>query len=305
MSAGGRAKRSIESGFDNPQERRPGNLEVPSEWRETAAEILRSGARRVLVAGPADAGKSTFCRTLLAEAAASARTAELLDADIGQKLVGPPACVTLGTASGAGCALRGLVFVGTTNPLRGWRGVIGGTDILAEAARAELLVVNTGGLVSGAGARLKRHTIAVVRPEIVVFAGDAPCVAQGSDLASEPQVVRLPQSPFARRKTDGERRAARRDAFRSYFAGANEAVFRLRDLDVEAVPGPFPYPPLRLLVGFADRSGRDLALGIVTAVDPAEGAMTCLTPVDAGSAARLRCGSLLLAADFSEKLPPR
>jgi polynucleotide 5'-hydroxyl-kinase GRC3/NOL9 len=313
MSIGGHAPRSSENSFQDSRGRHSRKFEVPSEWKEAAAEIIRSGARRVLVAGPADAGKSTFCRILLAETAAAGRTAELVDADIGQKMVGPPACVTLGTPSAAGLALRGLVFVGATDPLCGWRDVIGGTALLTAAAQAELLIVNTGGLVSGAGARLKQHKIAAVRPDIVVLAGDVPGIAPGSDLEPDMRVIRLPPSPFARHKTDGERRAARRNAFRSYFAGASERVVRLRDLDVEAVPGPGPYPPLRLLVGFADRSGRDFALGVVTGVvtgivtegDPAADALTCLTPADLRSAARLRCGSLLLAEDFSQTSLPR
>jgi polynucleotide 5'-hydroxyl-kinase GRC3/NOL9 len=252
-----------------------------------------------MVAGPGDAGKSTFCRVLLAAAAAAGRTAQVIDADIGQKLVGPPASVTLGSASAAGFDLRELAFVGTTDPLRGWRGVIDGMKRLEAAARAELLVVNTGGLFTGPGIRLKQRKIAAVRPDIVVIAGQG-SGGEGPDLSPDLPVVRLPPSPFARRKTEGERRAARREAFRSYFAGAIEVVLRWRELDVEAAPAPGPCPPVRLLIGFAERSGRDLGLGIVTALDPAGDALTCLTPVDPRSATRLRCGSLLLAEDFSE-----
>jgi polynucleotide 5'-hydroxyl-kinase GRC3/NOL9 len=213
--------------------------------------------------------------------------------------------VTLGAASVAGFELRGLVFVGTTDPLRGWRGVIGGTEILAAAAQAELLIVNTGGFVSGAGVQLKQHKIAAVRPDLIVLAGDMPGGVQGPVLDTGVPVLRLPPSPFARRKSDAERRVARSEAFRSYFAGATEKMVGLRNLDVEAVPAPGPFPPTRLLVGFADRSGRDFALGIVTAVDPAANAVTCLTPLDPHPAARLRCGSLLVAEDFSQTSLPR
>ena len=61
-------------------------------------QILRSCARRVLIAGPANAGKSIFCQILLLVAAAAGCTAKLVDADIWQKLVGLPACMTLGRA---------------------------------------------------------------------------------------------------------------------------------------------------------------------------------------------------------------
>ena len=60
------------------------------------ARITAGGIHRVLVLGAPDAGKSTFRGMLLAHAAGQSRRAALLDADPGQKHVGPPACVTLG-----------------------------------------------------------------------------------------------------------------------------------------------------------------------------------------------------------------
>src|SRR3954471_20845945 len=98
---------------------------VPPGWSTAVAAITHPDVRRVMVIGAADIGKSTFCRVLLGAARASGRTAALLDADVGQKTVGPPACVTASEASGSR-----LVFVGTTDPVRGWRCVVDGTRTL-------------------------------------------------------------------------------------------------------------------------------------------------------------------------------
>src|SRR3954451_21991417 len=66
--------------------------------------------RHALVLGAADVGKSTFCRFLLGHLRARGRRTALLDTDVGQKTVGPPACVTL-----AGADRSALFFVGTTD----------------------------------------------------------------------------------------------------------------------------------------------------------------------------------------------
>jgi polynucleotide 5'-hydroxyl-kinase GRC3/NOL9 len=91
--------------------------DVPADWAAAVRRILDGDIRRVLVLGAKDAGKSSFCRVLLRQAARAGRPAELLDADPGQKLVGPPACVTL--ARGPSPMPAALAFVGTLDPLRG------------------------------------------------------------------------------------------------------------------------------------------------------------------------------------------
>ena len=49
----------------------------------------------VLLIGGMDTGKTTLSRELLAAALAAGRPAALLDADVGQKTVGPPATISL------------------------------------------------------------------------------------------------------------------------------------------------------------------------------------------------------------------
>jgi polynucleotide 5'-hydroxyl-kinase GRC3/NOL9 len=88
---------------------------MPSAWLDAARQIIREGVRHVLVLGAVDVGKSTFCRELLRAANGAGKAARLIDSDVGQKMVGPPACVTLGqTTSDAELSLLELVFVGTT-----------------------------------------------------------------------------------------------------------------------------------------------------------------------------------------------
>ncbi len=156
---------------------------------------------------------------MLRRMALEGRNAALLDADPVQKLIGPPACVTLG--QGAGQRAAALAFIGTVNPLQGWRRLITGTGCLAaEVGDRTPLLVNTSGLLAGAGRRLKAAKIAAVRPDLLVAVGEG--MELDAVLADHRTIptTRLPRSPHARRKGEGERRALRRSAFRDYFATA-------------------------------------------------------------------------------------
>lgn len=272
--------------------------DIPPEWAETIRSILLKGEGRIVVLGPRDVGKSSFCRVLLDEAVRAGRAAALVDADLGQKAVGPPAAVTLAYADRPG-ELAGLAFVGTTDPVRGLQRVVEGTRRLVAEARAGLVVVNTGGLVVGAGYRLKAAKLAAVRPDLAVALGTGPELDVLVERNAACPLVRLAPSPLARRKSASRRRRAREEAFRRYFEGAS--VWRL-----EAVgpAGAFPTAlPERLLVGIADRSGRDLALALLMGGGPGEGRLDLLGPDPGGRAARVVPGMLRLDEEFREASP--
>jgi polynucleotide 5'-hydroxyl-kinase GRC3/NOL9 len=274
---------------------------IPSAWLDAARQIIREGVRHVLVLGAVDVGKSTFCRELLRAANGAGKAARLIDSDVGQKMVGPPACVTLGqTTSDAELSLLELVFVGTTSPVRAWRQLIAGTARLVEHAGKAIVVINTGGLLSGPGRRLKSQKLSALKPDLVIGIGEDSELNAVLNEASNLPVTRLPASPLARRKTEGERRAARREAFRAYFTPAVEVAIAIRDLEMIGAPAPQADPPIRLLVGLATEAGRDLGLGIVISVDTATATLICLTPVDPAEIALLRWGSITLDERFSD-----
>ena len=274
---------------------------VQASWADAAGKIISTCRHRVLVIGEVDAGKSTFCHLLLHAALETGRRAELLDTDLGQKMIGPPACVTLGQADrDAGLVLSGLAFVGTTDPVRGWRGLIDGAARLAPDSRADLLVVNTSGLLAGPGLRLKSEKIQALAPDYMVSIGESPVFDALLGRRPELPGIRLSASVGARRKPKGERRRARREAFRTYFADAQEAILPLIHISMDRAMGATAELSVRRLVGFSDLSGRDLGLGIVTSIGPDAQTITVLTPVSLTAAARIRWGMLRVEQDFSE-----
>jgi polynucleotide 5'-hydroxyl-kinase GRC3/NOL9 len=264
--------------------------DVPADWAAAVRRILGGDIRRILVLGSKDAGKSSFCRVLLREAARMGRAAELLDADPGQKIVGPPACATL--VRGLSSTPTALAFVGVLDPLRGWHRLVDGSArLVAEVSDHALLVVNTSGLLAGAGRRLKAAKIAVVRPQLLVgLGGDPELDAILTDHTAIP-AVRLGRSPSARRKTRGERRALRCAAFHAYLAFAPVWSLDLRGLWQEGEE----LPAERQLVGLADAMGRDLVLGVALGSRSDAQSLVLRAPRPALPVAGLRWGALRLA----------
>lgn len=105
----------------------------------------------------------------------------------------------------------------------------------------------------------------------------------------------------ARRKSEGERRRARRQAFRRYFADASTwTVQRSRLLPDDSTKAALPLPP-GLLVGLRDRTRHDRGLGIILDSDPFEGLVTLFTPVSREQAVSFCLGELTLDRDFRER----
>jgi polynucleotide 5'-hydroxyl-kinase GRC3/NOL9 len=263
-------------------------IDIPSAWAE-AAERLTSGAnRRVLVIGPADSGKTSLCRVLFAACHEGGPPAALVDTDLGQKLVGPPACVTLGAGSTQIPNLVALAFVGTTDPMKGWRALRDGALTLMQRAGAGPVIVNTSGLVQGPGRALKADKIQLLEPDLILALGSDPDVeAVLAGLGNA--VIRLPAAPGARRKSGAERRRSRRQAFRDYFQNAR--------IQVLSIQPPSPWPE-GLLVGLADADGTDVGLALVREARPDGTAV--LTPDLLGQPRQIKPGLLVLDQDFAE-----
>jgi polynucleotide 5'-hydroxyl-kinase GRC3/NOL9 len=252
----------------------------------------------VIVVGARDRGKSTFCRLAIASLSRARRPVGLIDSDLGQKMIGPPLCVTFATADEDGTlALERLRFVGEMNPAANMAGVVASVARLAQAAAMERLIVNTSGLVRGPGLALKRWKIDALAPDLII------ALAEGDEL--EPvlrplppgRVARLRPSASARRKSPALREAERTRALIDAFRAAQ--LHPLVGVPKEELE---PHPSAEAIVrlcGLADRDGEDLGLGLVRG-GANEEAVPVLTSVDPARVRRLRLGmaapSRLLAA---------
>lgn len=230
-------------------------IDIPEPWAQSTQQILQQPRwRRLLVLGDKDRGKSTYCRYLCQQLLASGETVAYVDADVGQKDIGPPAAITLGypqhNTPWAQIETAGWYFVGNVTPVRQLLPAVLGTQRLVETAQADRTVINTVGFVHRVGRVLLTHLIEAIRPDVII------ALAKGRELSAilkpyrDHRTLRLPPSPYAVAKTQPERQGNRERAFRHYFRSTQPIELKLKDLVLQRallftgtriqLP-PFPY----------------------------------------------------------------
>ncbi len=203
------------------------------EW-ELALELAAATSGCIALVGGADTGKTTFALELANRAAAAGRRLALLDADVGQAEVGPPACVSLAwvekpLASLTDLRARALHFVGDISPVGHLLPIVVGTLALARHARergAEQLVLDTSGLVTGRAAeKLKLAKLSAADPDLVLLFEREAELARLRQLLGEgerPRVEAVVLPTGLRAKSAVFRRSRRQRQWARYFARATQ-----------------------------------------------------------------------------------
>jgi polynucleotide 5'-kinase involved in rRNA processing len=271
-------------------------------------------AHTVVFLGGMDAGKSTLARATAAFALRLGRSVAYIDADVAQKTIGPPTTVGMKHIRQADDLTRealshadALGFVGSTSPQDDLVALIGALQRLCDRARSEgadLLIVDTGGEVSGIrGELLKYYMVDVLEPDLV--AG----LQRGQEL--EPifgivdrffgiEIARARVHPDVVLTSVEERMAAHEKAMARYFEGEQQ---RFRIKPTVFVPTLPPLSDLqtldRLLVGLSDGAGGFIGLGLLGYVAQ-DGGLRLTTPV-AEPPKALRLGSVRLEDTYRAK----
>jgi polynucleotide 5'-hydroxyl-kinase GRC3/NOL9 len=284
-----------------------------NEYEALVDEAVRT-KHTVLLVGGLDTGKSTLSRALLFAAVEAGRPTAFLDADVGQKSVGPPATVSLRMVRSVAdlepevfLDQDALAFVGSTSPEGHLLPVLAGVATLHRRALesgADFVVVDTSGLVSGIyGQILKYHKVELLRPDLVVG------LQRGEELLPllgviqrffDTQVVPLGVHPGVVPTTVDQRAENRERSMARYFAGELHR-FRVKPtVFMPALPPLFDLANLhRILVGLSDGAGAYTGLGYLEHA-PEEGVLRLISPVAAGPKA-LRLGSVRLEEGFRAK----
>jgi polynucleotide 5'-hydroxyl-kinase GRC3/NOL9 len=284
-----------------------------NEHEALVEEAVRTKHTVVLIGG-LDTGKSTLSRALLEAAVAAGRPSAFIDADVGQKTVGPPATVTMKMIHG-GADLEpvsvakedALWFIGSTSPeghLLQIVAAVASVFRIAKASGADFVVVDSSGLVSGVhGQVLKYHKVEMLQPDLVVG------LQRGEELLPllgviqrffATEVVPLGVHPGVVPTTVEQRAENREHAMAAYFSGELHR-FRVKPtVFMPALPPLFDLVQLdHLLVGLSDGAGGYLGLGYLEHV-PEEGLLRLISPVAAGPKA-LRLGSVRLEEGYRAK----
>ena len=159
--------------------------QVNQHWEKLESRIVKP-QQVVLVIGATDVGKSTFCRFLVDSAVDRGLKTVFVDTDVGQSQIGPPTTIGMKSFDPESSPVQfnnvadQLYFVGDLSPHGHSLEVLTGTRLMVDHAReteADFIIVDTSGYIHDAPAViLKRHKIALTRPNHVV------CIGRSSEL---------------------------------------------------------------------------------------------------------------------------
>ena len=278
---------------------------------KAVVDQVASGARVAMLIGGLDSGKSTFGKTIARAGLEAGRSVAYLDADVGQKVVGPPTAVTLRLLRDpqdlepiALSRPDAMYFVGANSPQGQLLPLVVGAGIMLNRAideGADLVVVDTSGLVSGVyGQILKFHKIELLQPDVVIG------LQRGEELDPllgivqrffSTEVIGLPVDTEVRSVSVEERARNREEAFRRYFEGPLQRWRIKPTVFMPALPALFEQEHLdRILVGLSDGKGEYTGLGYLEC-SPEDGVLRLLSPVPEAPKA-LKLGSVRLEDDF-------
>ncbi|MCS6937008.1 MAG: Clp1/GlmU family protein [Candidatus Bipolaricaulota bacterium] len=229
--------------------------------------------------GATDTGKTTLVHKLHQQLGGS-----ILDADLGQSTIGPPACVSVGVPGRSDASF----FVGDISPRGCWEQVIDGVVYCLHRAERPCLI-DTDGYVEGPEARAyKRALVQAVRPDLLVLLPRSKELEDFKNLAS--RVIEVAAQNVGR-KSVTRRIWAREEAFRHYFSQAQRRCWERRGLAV-----PSTIEPEDLLVGLSWQ-GHFVGLGVLKALTDEH--VEILTPVAQADA--LELGRLRVREDGSHQ----
>lgn len=217
---------------------------IPSSWENVSKEIMYEGKLLiVMVIGDVDSGKTSFCTYLANKALEKNLKIAVIDADLGQSDVGPPAtigfsCIVTPVKDLFEVEAKSACFVGLTSPSGVSEKVIEKLSFLKTIAlkndKVDLLILNTDGWVDGEEAAVyKIKLVEKIAPDIVVG------IQRENELspiltALKGRKVFSVNSPSVIRARDREKRKILRElSYKKYLKDAKIQSFPLNWINVE------------------------------------------------------------------------
>ncbi|ENN95899.1 NUC156 family protein [Methanocaldococcus villosus KIN24-T80] len=190
--------------------------------------IKEHDKRKIILVGGVDTGKTTLATFLIKNLKYN-----LIDADVGQKSILPPATVSLGNYKEGFLCLSEIkeeksYFIGSTNPTQFIGEMLTGVKKLADYAK-EYFIIDTTGLINGAGEYLKKMKIELVEPDLIV------ALQKSNELSHilKPFIDKVDIfyiKPYIGKKySREERKDIRENKWKTYFNNAKEIEINFED----------------------------------------------------------------------------
>jgi len=261
---------------------------IPEDWYNVVEEILNVAKKdnsTVMVVGGVDVGKTTFTIFLANMALKRVLKVNLIDADIGQSDVGPPA--TIGTYHPDHYTYDlfyekpdKLVFIGSTTPANTQTKIIKAVSSLCNESKQKfnLTVLNTDGWIEGEEAQNYKFRMAKETKTdfVVVFQFLDETINLVQRLRMEGlRVFEVKPSSYVKKRSREERRKLRWQAYQKYMQNAVIKNVRLGEVEILGLncwkEG--------LLLGLYKDEKEFLGLGVLKGIDIRRGILKILTPV--------------------------
>ena len=272
---------------------------APEQWH-ALLDVLEKERGIAIILGATDTGKSTLAKFLIFNLCKRGLKVALVDADIGQSFLGPPA--TIGFSVFKSDPIWEVVllppetyFVGSITPegcfpihLRGVKRMVD----KAVSAGAEVAIVDTTGFILGeTGKELKRRKIDLLSPRFIIALQKSDEIEHVLVLYQENplyKIIRLPLSDQVRPKSMEERKINRTNKFQDYFKHAVIQELAIGNVQIEGevldpngdiLPLDWALKINGLLIGLKDNNDETLALGLIRNYSEDKKVVRILTPL--------------------------
>ncbi len=217
---------------------------IPHDWIDLAKRMTarKTTDLRVIVLGGLDTGKNTLITYLANMLLGAGFKVAVMDADMGQGEIGPPATMSVALLENPIFDLleaspESIFFVGATSPSYLVGRVLQGTEKLVsfvhESSVDAVLLVNMPGWISGqAAARFVLQMISKINAtHLVGLQREIEVEDILREIPPRMEVVRLTVSPYARPRSREERKFLRETSYRKYFVGSRDITMHYGEID--------------------------------------------------------------------------
>ncbi len=274
-------------------------IKGPKEWFDVL-DLLEKERGVAILLGAIDTGKSTLAKFLIFNLCQRGLKVALVDADIGQSVLGPPTTIGLSIFKSDPAweivlSPPEIFFVGSITPEGHFPIHLEGVKRMVDKATlssAEVILVDTTGFVLGEGGKeLKRRKIDLISPKFILALQKSDEIEPILEIYKENpfyKIFRLPLSDQVRAKSMEERKTYRTNKFRDYFKNSlvqqlpiEEFRFEGEVLDPngEVIPLDWSLRINGLLLGLKDSHDETLALGVIRNYLEQKKAVRILTPL--------------------------
>ncbi|WP_423792436.1 Clp1/GlmU family protein [Methanocaldococcus indicus] len=190
------------------------SIEISKDRYELLEEIKENNYKRILIVGNVDVGKTTLINFL-----SNNLNCGILDLDVGQKSILPPATISLKYSF-----LVKHYFIGSTTPAQFIGEMIVGANKLANLVN-DLVLIDTPGFIYGIGGELIKLLIESLKPDLIVG------IERDKELRNllRYENVKFLKSYSNKTYSKEERKKIREEKWKKYFENSKEIIINFKD----------------------------------------------------------------------------